>query len=1055
MESRNVKIDREAAVDPLRQALREHLRKDEAAVVRGLLDAASLPHDVQDRVAEQARRLVAAVRRERVGLGGLDAFLHEFELSSREGVVLMCLAEALLRVPDAATIDKLIQDKLSDADWEAHLGHSDSLFVNASTWALMLTGRVVKLRRDEVRDLAGTLRAMVRRSGEPVIRSAVTQAMRILGRQFVMGRTIGEALERAKTNEKKGYRYSYDMLGEAAHTADDAERYFQSYRKAIAAIGKVAAGRGPVDAPGISVKLSALHPRYVYAQRARVLAELAPRLKALCLEAKAAGIGLTVDAEEVDRLDLSLDVLEAVSGDAELAGWNGLGLAVQAYQKRALPLLDWLAAMAKRHKRRLMVRLVKGAYWDSEVKLAQELGLDGYPVFTRKASTDLSYLACVKRLLAEPEAFYPQFATHNAHSVAWILEAAGNRKDFEFQRLHGMGEALYQQIVGPEKLGLPCRIYAPVGSHEDLLAYLVRRLLENGANSSFVNRIQDEKLPIDEIIADPAARLRGVSRIPHPGIPLPADLFMPERKNSTGVDLNDPGSLAALQQGIDAARAEPWEAGPVVGGAPLKGQWRDVTNPANRREVVGQIAWADPGQAEETLARAARAARGWNATPAAERAACLERAADMMTAQMPRLIAFCQREAGKALADGVAEVREAVDFLRYYAARARADFGPPTPLPGPTGERNEISLHGRGVFLCISPWNFPLAIFTGQVAAALAAGNAVIAKPAEQTGLIAAEAVKLLHRAGVPGDVLHLLPGDGPTIAAPLVKDRRVAGVAFTGSTETARLINQALAQRDGPIVPLIAETGGQNAMLVDSTALPEQVVEDVLTSSFQSAGQRCSALRVLFVQQDVADRMLKMLKGAMAELVIGDPARLETDVGPVIDEDARKMLEAHKAKMVRTAKLIHEVPLAKGLEHGCFVAPAAYEISGIDDLEREVFGPILHVVRFAADRLDQALDAIAATGYGLTLGVHSRIDSTVEQVYRRLPVGNTYVNRNMIGAVVGVQPFGGQGLSGTGPKAGGPRYLHRFATEKTLSVDTTAAGGNASLMSLEEGSGR
>ena len=1044
-----------AAVDPLRRNLRDHLRKDEAAVVRALLDAASLPHDAQDRIAEQARQLVAAVRRERVGLGGLDAFLHEFELSSKEGVVLMCLAEALLRVPDALTVDKLIKDKIAEADWEAHLGHSESLFVNASTWALMLTGRVVKLRRDDERDFAATLRGMVQKSGEPVIRRAVTQAMRILGKQFVMGRTIEEALERAKANEKKGYRYSYDMLGEAAHTMADAKRYFQAYRAAIAAIGKVAAGRGPADAPGISIKLSALHPRYVFAQRERVLRELVPQLKALALDAKAADIGLTVDAEEADRLDLSLDVIEAVSGDPDLAGWNGFGLAVQAYQKRALPLLDWLAAMARRHKRRLMVRLVKGAYWDSEVKLAQELGLDGYPVFTRKTSTDLSYLACVKRLLADPEAFYPQFATHNAHSVAWILEAAGNRQGFEFQRLHGMGEALYQQIVGPEKKNFPCRIYAPVGSHEDLLAYLVRRLLENGANSSFVNRIQDEKLPIDDIIADPSARLRATARIPHPSIPLPADLFGAERKNSAGVDLNDPRSLADLQQAIDAARAEPWEAGPVVGGAPLKGAWRDVTNPADRREVVGRIAWADPSQAEDALARAQRAAAPWDAVPAAERAACLERAADLMTAQMPRLIAFCQREAGKSLADGVAEVREAVDFLRYYAARARADFGPPTALPGPTGERNEISLHGRGVFLCISPWNFPLAIFTGQVSAALAAGNAVIAKPAEQTGLVAAEAVRLLHRAGVPGDVLHLLPGDGPTIAAPLVSDPRVAGVAFTGSTETARRINQSLAQREGAIVPLIAETGGQNAMLVDSTALPEQVVEDVLTSSFQSAGQRCSALRVLFVQSDVADKMLRMLKGAMAELVVGDPALLATDVGPVIDEEARQMLEAHKAKMAREATLIHQVALPKDCAHGTFVAPAAYEISGIEVLQREVFGPILHVVRYRADRLDQVLDSIAATGYGLTLGVHSRIDATAEQVFRRLPVGNTYINRNIIGAVVGVQPFGGQGLSGTGPKAGGPRYLYRFATEKSLSVDTTAAGGNASLMSMEEGLSR
>ena len=1057
MESPAMIVDKEpASLDPLRQRLRDHLMKDETAVVKALLDAAAIPHDAQDRVAERARALVAQVRRQRVGQGGLDAFLHEFELSSKEGVVLMCLAEALLRVPDALTVDKLIKDKIAEADWQAHLGQSQSLFVNASTWALMLTGRVVKLDENDVRDLGGSLRRLVQKSGEPVIRSAVTQAMRILGKQFVMGRTIEEALERAKAVEKKGYRYSYDMLGEAAHTMADAKRYFQAYRDAIAALGKAAAGRGPVDAPGISIKLSALHPRYAFAQRALVLRELVPQLKILALDAKAADIGLTVDAEEAERLDLSLDVIEAVSGDPELAGWNGFGLAIQAYQKRALPLIDWLADMAKRHKRCLMVRLVKGAYWDSEVKHAQELGFEGYPVFTRKASTDLSYLACAKRLLASPEAFYPQFATHNAHSLAWVLEAAGNRQDFEFQRLHGMGEALYDQVVGTDKLNRPCRIYAPVGSHEDLLAYLVRRLLENGANSSFVNRIQDEKLPVDDIVADPAAKLRGAAQIPHPAIPLPADLFGRERKNAVGIDLNDPRAVSELQQAIASASAEPWSDGPLVGGVEqTAGSRRPVVNPAERGETVGDIAWATPKQAEDALARAQRAAYAWNATPAKERAACLERAADLMTAQTPRLMAFCQREAGKLLSDGIAEVREAVDFLRYYAARARVEFGDPLPLPGPTGERNEISLQGRGVFLCISPWNFPLAIFTGQVSAALAAGNTVIAKPAEQTGLVAAAAVRILHQAGIPGDVLHLLPGDGPTIAAPLVNDPRIAGVAFTGSTETARIINQALAARPGPIVPLIAETGGQNAMLVDSTALPEQVTEDVITSAFQSAGQRCSALRVLFLQEDVAERMLTMLKGAMAELVIGDPADLATDVGPVIDDEAKQMLEAHKARMAREAKLVYELPLPASLAEGSFVTPAAYEIENIDVLEREVFGPILHIVRYRADRLDDVLDSIANTGYGLTLGVHSRIDATVEQICTRLPVGNAYVNRNIIGAVVGVQPFGGQGLSGTGPKAGGPRYLHRFATEKTVSVDTTAAGGNASLMSLQEGLSR
>ncbi|HIC81583.1 MAG TPA: bifunctional proline dehydrogenase/L-glutamate gamma-semialdehyde dehydrogenase PutA, partial [Kiloniellaceae bacterium] len=976
-----------AVLDPLRRNLRAHLMKDEAVVVKALLDAAAMPHDAQDRIAEQARRLVAAVRGARLGQGGLDAFLHEFELSSKEGVVLMCLAEALLRVPDAATVDKLIKDKIAEADWQGHLGQSESLFVNASTWALMLTGRVVKLDEHDARDLGGTLRRLVQKSGEPVIRSAVTQAMRILGRQFVMGRTIEEALERARAQEKKGYRYSYDMLGEAAYTMADAGRYFRAYAEAIGAIGKAAAGRGPIDAPGISIKLSALHPRYAFAQRERALRELVPQLKALALDAKAADVGLTVDAEEAERLDLSLDIIEAVSGDPDLAGWNGFGLAVQAYQKRGLPLLDWLADMARRHNRRLMVRLVKGAYWDSEVKRAQELGYEGYPVFTRKASTDLSYLACAKRLLAEPEAFYPQLATHNAHSLAWVLEAAGNRQDYEFQRLHGMGEVLYDEVVGPDKLNRPCRIYAPVGSHEDLLAYLVRRLLENGANSSFVNRIQDEKLPVDAIVADPAAKLRAAAQIPHPSIPLPADLFGEERAAAAGIDLDDPLAVAALQQDMDKAAEESWRAGPLVGGAEqLSGERRPVTNPANRGATVGEIAWTTAEQAEQALARAQRAAFAWNATPAAERAACLARAADMMEAAMPRLMAFCRREAGKTLPDGVAEVREAVDFLRYYGARAAAEFAQPLALPGPTGERNEISLQGRGVFLCISPWNFPLAIFTGQVSAALAAGNAVIAKPAEQTGLVAAEAVRILHRAGVPGDVLHLLPGDGPTVAAPLVSDPRIAGVAFTGSTETARIINQALAAREGAIVPLIAETGGQNAMLVDSTALPEQVTEDVLTSAFQSAGQRCSALRVLFLQEDVAEKMLTMLTGAMEELVVGDPGLLSTDVGPVIDEEAKALLEAHKARMARDAQTIYEVAMPAEAEKGCFVTPAAYEIDDIAVLEREVFGPILHVVRYRADRLDQVLEAIAGTGYGLTLGVHSRIDATVEQIPRRLP---------------------------------------------------------------------
>jgi RHH-type proline utilization regulon transcriptional repressor/proline dehydrogenase/delta 1-pyrroline-5-carboxylate dehydrogenase len=698
-----------------------------------------------------------------------------------------------------------------------------------------------------------------------------------------------------------------------------------------------------------------------------------------------------------------------------------------------------------------MVRLVKGAYWDTEIKHGQEQGLPGYPVFTRKVSTDVCYLACVKRLFASPEAFYPQFATHNAHSLAAILELAGDSRDFEFQRLHGMGEALYEQVVGQDRLGLPCRIYAPVGNHEELLAYLVRRLLENGANSSFVNRIVDEKLPIDEIITDPLAKARALPAVPHSKIPLPADLYGQERKNSAGLDLTDPRILAPLGREMAAAAARGWSAAPLVGGREAPGAARPVLDPADRRRVVGQVVEAGADEVERALARARRAAPDWDATPAAERAACLDRMAGLMEAHHAELMALCLREAGKTVKDALSEVREAVDFCRYYAARARDDFAQAVALPGPTGERNEIALHGRGIFVCISPWNFPLAIFTGQVAGALAAGNAVIAKPAEQTPLIAAAAVRLLHRAGVPPDVLHLLPGDGPSVGGPLVADRRIAGVAFTGSTETARLINLALAKRDGPIVPLIAETGGQNAMIVDSTALPEQVVRDVLASAFQSAGQRCSALRVLFVQDAVADGILRMLTGAMAELTVGDPAKLSTDVGPVIDEEARDLLNGHVKRMTAEGRLLGRTPLGAASEHGTFVAPAAFEIDSLSRLQREVFGPILHVIRYDGARLDQVIDAINGTGYGLTLGIHSRIDSTVEQIHARLRAGNTYVNRNQIGAIVGVQPFGGEGLSGTGPKAGGPRYLHRFATERTLSVDTTAAGGNASLMSLEE----
>ena len=1039
-----------AVVPPLRAAIRASCLIDETEAVTRILASAETPPAMRNRIGDRARGLVAAVRSERLGKGGIDAFLHEYALSSPEGVALLCLAEALLRGPDAETVDRLIRDKIGEANWERHLGRSESIFVNASTWALMLTGRLLQSERGR-HDLRGALRRFVARSGEPVVRQAVTAAMRILGRQFVIGRTIAEAVERAHEPERHSYRHSYDMLGEAARTAADAARYFTAYDEAIGAIGRSAAASGAAEAPGISVKLSALHPRYEMTQRDRVLSEMPPLLLDLARHAKQAGIGFTIDAEEADRLELSLDLVKTLALAPDLAGWEGLGLAVQAYQKRALPVIEWLADLARRSGRRLMVRLVKGAYWDSEIKRTQERGLDGYPVYTRKVATDVSYLACAGRLLGHGEVFYPQFATHNAHTVAAVLEMAGERRDYEFQRLHGMGEALYDQIVGPDKMDRPCRIYAPVGSHEDLLPYLVRRLLENGANTSFVNRIFDDEQPIDEIIADPIARLARLPVKPHPRIPLPRNLYGAERKNSRGLDLNDPPALAALREGLSAALCHSWKAAPIIGGIEPAGAAEPVLDPSDHRRRIGEVVSAGPAHIDRALARAVAGTPSWDGRPAGERAGLLEAAAELYEDRMAALMALIIREGGRTIPAALSEVREAIDYLRYYAVRGRADFSGPERLPGPAGERNEIELRGRGVFACISPWNFPLAIFTGQIAAALAAGNAAIAKPAEQTPLIAAAAVRLLHEAGIPGDVLHLLPGTGEAVGAPLVADPRIAGVAFTGSTETARRINLDLARRPGPIVPLIAETGGQNAMIVDSSALAEQVVADVLVSAFDSAGQRCSAARLLYVQADIADRLLAMLAGAMAELTIGDPGLIATDVGPVIDAAAREALERHMARMEREGRLIYRCALPSGTGHGTYFAPQAFEIDSVARLDGEVFGPILHVLRWRADRLDAVIDEIAATGYGLTLGIHSRIDETVRHILGRLRVGNSYVNRSMIGAVVGVQPFGGEGLSGTGPKAGGPRYLHRFATERTVSVDTTAAGGNASLLSMQE----
>ncbi len=1034
---------------PLRQAMAADYRRDETECVNARLRELAEGAPTQPGVESRATAFVAEMRRWRSGAGGIDAFVNEYSLSSDEGVVLMCLAEALLRIPDADTVDRLIRDKIGSANWDAHLGQSGSLFVNASTWALMLTGHLVAA--DEGREWWQVLRRLAARTGEPVIRQAVTQAMRILGRQFVMGRSIEDALERAAEGEARGYRHSFDMLGESARTMADADRYLAAYHDAITAIGATAAGRGPIAGPGISVKLSALHPRYEFAQRRRVRGELVPRLASLARRASEADIGLVIDAEEADRLEPSLDVIEAIAGDPDLRDWHGLGLAVQAYQKRAAAVIDWLAELARTHRRRLIVRLVKGAYWDSEVKQTQVAGLPDYPVFTRKASTDVSYLACAKRLLAAPDALYPAFATHNPLTLAWVMEAASGNRDLEFQRLHGMGEELYDQVVGPDGDGVPCRVYAPVGGHEDLLPYLVRRLLENGANTSFINRIADDRQPIAQIVADPVAQVAALAEKAHSAIPLPARLFGNARRNSVGVDLSDARTLAALRPAMETAAHAAVRAAPMVSGVAQVGVERAVRDPADRRRVVGHVEDADATGVREAAKVASAARAAWAATPAEQRAEPLERAADLFEAHRAELMTLAVHEAGKTIADAVAEVREAVDLLNYYAARARKDFAAPLPLSGPTGERNEIALHGRGVFACISPWNFPLAIFTGQIAAALAAGNTVLAKPAEQTPLIAFRAVVLMHKAGVPRDGLNLLPGPGGEVGAALVADPRIAGVAFTGSTETARVIAHALAERDGPIVLLIAETGGQNAMIVDSTALPEQATRDVLASAFNSAGQRCSALRVLYLQEDIADRVITMIIGAIAELAVGDPSLLETDIGPVIDAEALSMLEAHAARMERDGKLLAGANLGSDTGHGTFFVPCVFEIDAISRLEREVFGPILHVVRFAADQLDAVVDAINATGYGLTLGIHSRIDETVQRIAARARVGNIYVNRNQIGAVVGVQPFGGEGLSGTGPKAGGPRYLHRFANERSVSTDTTAAGGNAALLAMGE----
>jgi len=1042
--------ERAAAPKPIdRSELRRAYRPDEDELVRKRLGDARLSARQAGEASATARALVKGVRAHKPS--GVDAFLHAYDLGSDEGIAMMCLAEALLRIPDAHTADELIADKLAGPDWSEQLGRSGSAFVNAATFSLLLTGKVLESAQDRSDNWKAALGRAVGRLGEPVVRTAVREAMKILGRNFVFGRTIDEALKRAEPERRQGLSHSFDMLGEAAKTFEDADRYAEAYRGALAKIAKDAKG-GFRKSPGISVKLTALHPRFEYTRRDEALAAVVPVARELALKASRADVHFTIDAEEADRLELQMDVFEALLADDQLFenGWSGFGIAIQAYQKRAVPLCDWVIEAARARGRTLMCRLVKGAYWDTEIKAAQVGGLPDYPVWTRKVATDVSYLACAKKLLGATDVIYPAFATHNANTIGQVKALAGD-KEFEFQRLHGMGEELYQELAKLEQhLGetpTPVRIYAPVGSHKELLAYLVRRLLENGANSSFVNRIADEQVSLDELVRDPVLELEALEPKRNPKIILPRDVFGVDRRNSAGLDLSDALERDPVLSRLAVLEGKRWTAKPTLG----NGTARAVTSPQDRRVEVGRVFESSASDVARMVEAGAAAQANWDALGGEARGRLLDRTADLFEQHREDFYSLCIREAGKTLPDAILEVREAVDFLRFYASEARRLFARPMPLPGPTGEHNELRLHGRGVFACISPWNFPLAIFTGPVAAALAAGNSAIAKPAEQTPLIGALAIDLFHAAGFPKDVVQLAPGDG-RVGAALTAHPLLAGVAFTGSTETARLINRGLAERDGPIIPFIAETGGQNAMIVDSSALPEQVTRDVISSAFQSAGQRCSASRVVFVQEDVAEGMIRMIAGAMEAMKVGDPNDLATDVGPVIDEDAKRALEDHLSWLEKNAKRISRLPQPNEAANGSFVAPALYEIRSLSELNRENFGPILHVIRFAGDRLDKVVAEINATGYGLTLGLQSRIDTVRDYVEEHARVGNFYVNRNQIGAVVESQPFGGEGLSGTGPKAGGPHYVARFATERVTCIDTTAAGGNASLMAALEG---
>ncbi len=1034
-------------LSPVRNTIEEHYRVNEAQYMDFLIKEASIPDETVTLIANKASELVKHVRIEREKDSGIDSFMHQYSLSSEEGIALMCLAEALLRVPDKATIDDLIKDKLSGTNWSKKLDSKQSIFVNAATWGLMLTGKIYTKEQSESSWLS-VMKKFIGRASGGMVRKAVAKAMEIMSRQFVMGQSMSQALIRAKALEEKGYRYSYDMLGEAAITEDCAVRYFKAYQQAIDEIGQASKGKNVYQSPGVSVKLSALYARYEVMQYEDALTVLSERLLVLCQKAKAYDIALTVDAEEADRLDLSLDIMEKVLRDPSIANWNGFGLALQSYQKRAFFVIDWVAQIAKETNHRIMVRLIKGAYWDTEIKRAQVDGLSSYPVFTDKSFTDVSFQACAKKILALTECIYPQFATHNAYSVALILTLAGTYRDFEFQCLHGMGQELYSAVTPADTLDIPCRIYAPVGHYEDLLPYLVRRLLENGANSSFVNRIADNKQPIEALVVSPLVqaqeRLKNINQL----IPLPEDIFL-DRKNSKGIDVSSYSEVMHISESIKEAYIDKAKVQSLIEGYGPSSSFKVYYSPNDYHQKVAEVAFATSNEVDIAITNSKKAFRKWSDHSVKQRASYLNRLADLLEDNQFKLISRLMHEAGKTLNDAIAEVREAVDFCRYYALEAVSKLNHPVILQGYTGETNHLSYHGRGVMVCISPWNFPLAIFLGQVAACLVSGNTVIAKPAEQTPAIAYEVVTLCYQAGIPKDVLQLVLGDGE-VGQALVSHEAISGVLFTGSTATAKHINKALANKRGPIVPLIAETGGQNAMIVGSSALLEQVVNDVVLSSFGSAGQRCSALRVVYIQKDVYLRFITLLKGAMAMLKVGSPYYFTTDVGPVIDNEALDSLKAHVKRMKSEAKLLYEVKLSQEqLENGCYLAPVAFEISSISVLEKEHFGPILHVIPFDRKEIDHVIDEINSTGYGLTMGIHSRIDEFASYVSSRMHVGNCYVNRNTTGAVVGLQPFGGEGLSGTGPKAGGPNYLLRLCHERVITTDTTAAGGNASLMSL------